>query len=87
MPYLTDDEKNDINSWRIGPAFLTDHQKKPGYLPYAFYRMALNFLGHDRNFSRIAAVMGSFVCAMLELYRKAVAPYEDSKIKSNGDVL
>lgn len=31
-------------------------------------------------------VIGVLECLKLELYRRAVAPYEDSKIEENGDV-
>tara|TARA_R110000751_G_scaffold6560_2_gene27728 strand:+ start:3906 stop:4196 length:291 start_codon:yes stop_codon:yes gene_type:complete len=32
------------------------------------------------------AVVGALECAKLELYRRLIAPYEDEKVKSNGDV-
>mgnify|MGYP000959048219 CR=1 FL=1 len=31
-------------------------------------------------------LIGMLECCKLELYRRAVAPYEDKKIKENGDV-
>ena len=31
-------------------------------------------------------VMGVLACAQAEVYRRLVAPYEDEKIKENGDV-
>jgi len=31
-------------------------------------------------------VVGVLECAKLEMYRRAVAPYEDEKIAENGDV-
>jgi hypothetical protein len=33
----------------------------------------------------IALVMGALVCAMLEFYRRRAVPYEEGKIKLNGD--
>jgi len=32
------------------------------------------------------ALIGMLECCKLEMYRRAVAPYEDKKIKENGDV-
>ena len=32
------------------------------------------------------SVMGALECCKLELYRRVIAPYEDEKIESNGDV-
>jgi hypothetical protein len=31
-------------------------------------------------------IIGALECAKLEMYRRMVAPYEDIKIKENGDV-
>jgi hypothetical protein len=31
-------------------------------------------------------VIGALECCKLELYRRMVAPYENTKIKENGDV-
>ena len=31
-------------------------------------------------------VVGAIVCALFELHRRLIAPYEDEKIKSAGDV-
>jgi hypothetical protein len=38
------------------------------------------------NYSTLNAVIGVLECAKLELYRRVVAPYEDQKMKDNGDV-
>ena len=60
----------------------------PGELTYVIYRTCLNYFDKGKfNFIAIATVMGCLVCAMLELYRRKVAPYEQEKIKENGDVL
>jgi hypothetical protein len=32
------------------------------------------------------SAIGALECAKLELYRRLIAPYEDIKIKQNGDV-
>ena len=31
-------------------------------------------------------VMGTLICVAFEFYRRVVSPYEDEKIKENGDV-
>lgn len=38
------------------------------------------------SYAMFAGIIGSLVCCILEIYRRLVAPYEDDKIKSNGDV-
>ena len=37
----------------------------------------------DLNFKN---VIGAYICVVLELYRRAVVPYEDDKIFENGDM-
>lgn len=39
------------------------------------------------NYQAYNDVMGVLEGAKLEIYRRIVAPYEDEKIKENGDVL
>jgi hypothetical protein len=38
------------------------------------------------NYSDFNEIVGVLECAKLEIYRRAVSPYEDKKIKENGDV-
>jgi hypothetical protein len=38
------------------------------------------------TYGRFNEAVGILECAKLELYRRAVAPYEDKKIAENGDV-
>jgi hypothetical protein len=56
----------------------------PGELTYAIYRLLLNY--QAANFAEHSAVLGAVEAAKLEYYRRKVAPYEDEKIKENGDV-
>jgi len=38
------------------------------------------------RYQTLNAVVGSLECCKLELYRRLISPYEDTKVKSNGDV-
>jgi hypothetical protein len=43
--------------------------------------------GFERvGYAEINEVVGVLECCKLELYRRLAAPYEDTKIKENGDV-
>ena len=63
-----------------------------GELTFVVYRAALLYLhGHDSKLSApsyadYAEVLAALEAAKLEFYRRHVAPYEDKKIKENGDV-
>lgn len=57
-----------------------------GELNYVITSMIREFLGKHARYSDYNAVIGVLECAKLEVYRRAVAPYEDQKIAENGDV-
>ena len=38
------------------------------------------------NYQTYNDVIGALECCKLEMYRRSIAPYEDDKIKENGDV-
>lgn len=38
------------------------------------------------NYQSYNDVIGALECCKLEMYRRSIAPYEDEKIKENGDV-
>ena len=54
------------------------------YVIYALATKMLNDLG--KNYKNLSGVVGCMECAKTEFYRRIVAPYEDQKIKENGDV-
>ena len=38
------------------------------------------------NYANANKLMGVLECSKLELYRRLIAPYEDTKVNENGDV-
>jgi hypothetical protein len=59
---------------------------QPGTLNYMITKLVHWWLGDNPNYERYNAAIGVLECAKLELYRRKVSPYEDEKIKENGDV-
>jgi hypothetical protein len=41
---------------------------------------------NTKSYTTLNEVIGVLECAKLEVYRRIVAPYEDTKIEQNGDV-
>lgn len=92
MPYLKKDarKKVDFN----GGKAISDELAK---LPAQDFAGAVNYLNVclvrewiKRNRQRYwvyALIVGTLVCCIFEIYRRLIAPYEDSKIAENGDVL
>lgn len=61
----------------------------PGELNFQLSKLVNQYLySHhpDVNYEVYNAVIGALECCKLEVYRRLVGPYEDMKIKMNGDV-
>lgn len=64
-----------------------DTPMSPGELNYLLTMMCLEFLNTtQRKYSDYNTIVGALECVKQEFYRRAVVPYEDKKIKENGDV-
>lgn len=59
-------------------------QDRVGTFNYIISTIAVNIT--PKKYWYIALTIGTIICAILEFYRRIVAPYEDKKIKENGDV-
>ena len=82
MPYI---EKQ--NRLSLDPTEKTHPAMLPGELNYQITRLIDGYLGRSPfSYSQLNAVVGVLECAKLELYRRIAVPYEDTKIKQNGDV-
>ena len=83
MPYIDERLREYWEEWLngvpLGPA-------SPGEINYIITKLLLDWLGQDPRYEDYNAVIGVLECIKLELYRRAVAPYEDKKCKDNGDV-
>lgn len=59
----------------------------PGELNYMFTVLSLCYLEEKgESYQSFNDIIGALEGAKLELYRRQVAPYEDTKIEENGDV-
>ncbi len=82
MPYIQQGERPDIDS-----AIDQLNIEHCGQLNYAISMIIKEYLKrHGNNYSNINEVIGVLECAKLEVYRRTAAPYEDIKIKENGDI-
>lgn len=91
MPYI-DQEARAFIKPLIGPiveAFITKAEPgiTAGELNYIFTRLAGAFLTQEgKSYASMNAVLGVFEAAKLEFYRRVVAPYENEKRHTNGEV-
>lgn len=78
MPYIKKEKR-----FKPGEPFLPS---TPGEYNYAITLVCLKMLGPEPKYEDYSRVVAALECAKLEFYRRSVAPYEDKKIKENGDV-
>lgn len=57
-----------------------------GQLTYVIYLACMDSLPDEPRFGDFAAVLGCLEATKLEIARRHLAPYEDSKCLANGDV-
>lgn len=78
MPYVSESVRDALNDG-LAPS-------SPGMLNYAITKLVDDYLGGAITYHGINEAIGVLECAKLELYRRIAVPYEDRKIKENGDV-
>ncbi len=79
MPYLKRDKKD----------YLLDNMYplNAGELNFLITTLARRYWSKSmRNYEALNTVVGALESAKLEFYRRVCSPYEDKKIKENGDV-
>lgn len=81
MPYIKKEGRKKIDAALEGLAGLG-----PGDAAYLFTKASLIFLEGRRDYAGYAQAIGVLETVKMELYRRALAPYEDKKIAENGDV-
>ena len=86
MPYLKPLERCKFDT---ETDLLASNIQDEGQLNYVITSICKNFVRRHNSPIRYAdynTVIGALECAKLEMYRRAVARYEDQKLKENGDV-
>jgi len=88
VPYIEQIKRDDIEaSLRELIEDLEAHGMQDGMLNYVFTRILLAYSAfHGENYLTLQSTIGILECAKLEIYRRKIAPYEDSKRGLNGDV-
>lgn len=87
MPYIKRDQRPAIDQL-VNP--LIDHLKslppedQDGSLNYAVTKIIKHI--YPQKYFHLNRALGVLTAITQELYRKIVGPYEDKKIKENGDV-
>jgi len=84
MPYIKQDRREYLEPYF---ADIVHRLLSEGDLNYVITRLVQEFVKDlGNNYAAFNSAIGVLECAKLELYRRKVAPYEDTKIRVNGDV-
>jgi len=85
MPYIESGQRKwfDDDLQRLGAKLA--RVATAGDLNYILTKIILAYLGNEPHYLEFNAAVGILECVKQELYRRRVAPYEDEKIKENGD--
>ena len=80
MPYIKSELRSEV---LLSPEAIVN----AGELNYYISSLINHFIDKKgKSYATINEVIGALECAKLELYRRIAAPYEDIKIKENGEV-
>lgn len=78
MPYIPKADRDSLISGHF--------PETAGELNFLFTGTCLAYLQAGESYQRYNDCIGALEGAKLELYRRRIAPYEDKKIKENGDI-
>lgn len=81
MPYIKPNDRPELTP------FCSEYAGTAGELNYQFTHLAQEYIkANGLSYQNINDVVGALEGAKVEFQRRVVAPYEDAKIKENGDV-
>jgi hypothetical protein len=86
MPYIEKIQREACNSLLKELLDKICYKTKTGILNYIITKILLKAIGQTPTYSRYNELVGVLECVKMELYRRAIAKYEDKKISENGDV-
>jgi len=80
MPYITKEARTRLDQG--------GKPKTTGELNYTISRVVDDYLLQkgELRYEYLNEVMGALECAKLELYRRVIVPYEDTKLAESGDI-
>jgi hypothetical protein len=86
MPYIKQETRFDLDDRLSDLAYQTRYLGGGvGECNYLITKLLLEVLKPE-TYTEFNAAIGVLECCKLEMYRRAVAPYEDVKSQTNGDV-
>jgi hypothetical protein len=85
MPYIKQSDRACLDQHIKALAETINPDQRAGELNYSITKLLLALKGEGR-YKDYNELIGALESAKLEFYRRQVGPYEDVKVKENGDV-
>ncbi len=88
MPYIKREERKQYQELinELAARIPEDRMSRPGHMNYLVSLLIEKVYGKDLRYADHNEVMGFLSGIQLEFYRRKTAPYEDLKIKEEGDL-
>lgn len=84
MPYINQEKRSELDN-HLNP--LLQQHFTVGEMNYVITKLVLNYMQKTGLCYDVCnSLVGVLECAKMELYRRLVGPYEDTKVSENGDV-
>ncbi len=89
MPYISQEDRRIYNAYLYA---IFDHlddlseEQLAGHLNYCISKICFTLFDSRPKYVRINTIVGALEGAKQEFIRRKVAPYEDEKIESEGDL-
>lgn len=88
MPYIKPDNRQKYQEGidSLLGAFNSTEEVKMGDVNYVVSTLIWELFKDKLSYSQGNNLMGALECIKQEFYRRMIVPYEDEKIKENGDI-
>ncbi|MFP4168891.1 MAG: DUF6899 family protein [Desulfonatronovibrionaceae bacterium] len=84
MPYIKLSKRGELDGLIKDLAARVEEE---GELNYCFYKLSTELIARvGESYAKLAMCSSAMEHAKLEWYRRRLSPYEDKKIKENGDI-
>lgn len=88
MPYIKRQSRAQYQNIisELGKLIPSDPMERPGHINYVVSLLIEKVYGKNLRYAHHNEVVGVLNCIVAEFYRRKTVPYEDEKIKSEGDL-
>jgi hypothetical protein len=88
MPYIKPDKRQKYQEGidSLLGAFNSEEEVKMGDVNYVVSTIIWELFKDKLSYAQGNNLMGALECVKQEFYRRMLVPYEDEKIKENGDI-